>query len=205
MGKDALLIVDVQNDFCPGGALAVEKGDEVIPVINKISGRFDKVVATRDWHPKDHVSFAGNHKGEEPFTVIEVDGLEQMLWPDHCVPGTKGAEFHPDLELKNVDLILHKGTRSELDSYSAFLENDQKTETGLRYYLNGFGVTRVFVAGLATDYCVYFTAMDARKFGYETFLIRDAARGVDVPEGNIEKALKDMKDNGVKVVTHDQL
>src|SRR6056297_126064 len=152
--KNALIIVDVQNDFCEGGSLAVENANEIIPVINKISGKFNKVVATMDWHPADHMSFASNHEGKEPFDTIEIDGREETVWPDHCVQGTKGAQFHPDLDTKPIDLIIRVASNVNLDSYSAFRENDKETITGLDGYLNRLNTQHVFIAGLATDVCV---------------------------------------------------
>jgi nicotinamidase/pyrazinamidase len=205
MSHTALIVVDVQNDFCPGGALAVSEGDQVVPVINKIAPLFDVVVATRDWHPKGHVSFASAHEEHEISEAIEVDGMEQMLWPDHCVQGTKGADFHPDLDTGPVNLILHKGTRTDLDSYSGFLETDRTTSTGLEAYLKGLDVAEVSVCGLATDYCVFFTAMDAVNAGFKTRLVTDAARGIDQPEGNIERTTGEMKDAGVTFVTSAEL
>jgi nicotinamidase/pyrazinamidase len=205
MSRTALIIVDVQNDFCPGGALAVEEGDQVVPVINRIAPRFDVVVATRDWHPRDHVSFASTHEGHEIGDQIEANGHEQVLWPDHCVQGTRGADFHPDLDLRPVHLILHKGTRSELDSYSGFLETDHRTSTGLAAYLKGLGVSEVTVCGLATDYCVYFTVMDAVHAGFDTRLVTDAARGIDHPEGNLAKATDGMNEAGVRFLTSAEL
>ncbi len=205
MSRKALIIVDVQNDFCPGGALAVEEGDQVVPVINRIAPNFDVVIATRDWHPTDHVSFASAHEGHEIGDQIEVDGLEQVLWPDHCVQGTKGADFHSELDTRPINLILHKGTSSELDSYSGFLETDHKTSTGLAAYLKGLDVTEVTVCGLATDFCVFFTAMDAVDAGFDTRLVTDAARGINQPEGNLEKATREMKEAGVRFITSAEL
>lgn len=205
MSHTALIVVDVQNDFCPGGALAVSEGDQVVPVINKIAPLFDVVVATRDWHPGDHVSFASAHDGHEVGEAIEVNGMEQVLWPDHCVQGSKGADFHPDLDTAPINLILHKGTRTELDSYSGFLETDRSTSTGLEAYLKGLDVSEVTVCGLATDYCVFFTAMDAVDAGFKTRLVTDAARGIDQPEGNIERTTGEMKDAGVALVTSAEL
>jgi nicotinamidase/pyrazinamidase len=196
----ALLIIDVQNDFCPGGALEVPRGDEIIPVVNRIAPQFPYVVATRDWHPKGHISFASTHEGMEPFQTVKVGGLDQFLWPEHCVKASSGAEFHPELDLTPVHLILHKGFRQELDSYSAFFENDKTTHTGLSFVLKGLGITTVYVSGLAEDVCVFFSAREARKLGFETFLVRDAVRGVDAPEGNVEKTRKELREAGVVYV-----
>lgn len=195
----ALIVIDVQNDFCPGGSLAVEGGDKVIPVINKLTPEFPLVVATKDWHPADHISFASQHN-EEPGTVIEVQGDKTVLWPEHCVQGSNGAEFRSSLDTRYINLVLHKGTKRDLDSYSAFFENDHKTPTGLEHYLKGLGFSKLFVVGLAEDVCVYFTATDARRVGFEVAVISDATRGVDMPEGNLDKARKEMADQGVRYI-----
>jgi len=196
-----LVIVDVQNDFCPGGALGVNGGDAIIPVINSLSGKFDRVVATQDWHPKNQVSFASNHPGKKPFDTVTLDGFEQTLWPDHCVQGTKGAAFHPDLVTTPVSLIVRKGTNPAVDSYSAFLENDRKTKTGLDGYLSSVGCREIFLCGLATDYCVYYSAMDALKFGFTVNVILDACRGIDVPPGAVDAVVKEMRSAGARIVT----
>ncbi len=204
-GGSALIIVDVQLDFCPGGSLEVKEGDKIIPVINNISESFYKVVATQDWHPADHISFAKNHPGKELFSTVEIDGIEQTLWPEHCVQGSRGAEFHPDLNLNPVDLIIRKGNNKRIDSYSAFFENDHKTPTGLEYYLKGFNIKRIFVCGLATDYCVFYTAMDAQYLGFQTFVIEDASKGVDFPEGNIKASIEKMKKGGVRLIKSEDI
>ena len=195
-----LLVVDVQNDFCPGGALAVEHGDEVVDVVNRISARFLRVVATQDWHPADHVSFASSHPGRKILETVEAGGVVQVLWPDHCVQGTQGAQLHPRLDQRPVGLIVRKGMASSIDSYSAFFENDGKTPTGLSHYVQGLGVTEVFVCGLATDYCVLASALDARALGVEVFLVADACRGVDQPTGSVKGAIAKMEKAGVRVV-----
>jgi len=200
-----LLVVDVQNDFCPGGNLAVEQGDRVVPVINSIIPRFSAVVATQDWHPKDHVSFVSNHPGKDPFEVIEIEGIEQVLWPEHCVPGTEGAEFHPQLDTKAFDLIVRKGTNRNLDSYSAFFENDKKTPTGLHYYLKGLALQEVYLVGLALDVCVYYSAMDAVRLGFDVILVEDACRGIDTPPGSLQARLEEMSKAGVRIVKAEQL
>lgn len=197
----ALLVVDVQNDFCPGGSLAVEQGDQVVPVINALMSGFSLVVATQDWHPPDHVSFASSHAGHKPLDVVQAGGIRQVLWPDHCVRGTRGADLHPRLDAARVGLLLRKGMRPALDSYSAFFENDRRTDTGLRHYLTGLKVGEVVVCGLATDYCVLSSAMDARRLGFHVTLVSDACRGVNFPEGSLSRALQAMKDAGVRVVT----
>jgi len=198
--KNCLIITDIQNDFCPGGALAVADGDGIIPAVNAISARFDKCMATQDWHPLGHVSFASTH-GKRPYEVISLDGLEQVLWPDHCVPGTFGADFHRDLDVRAVDLIIRKGNDPLIDSYSTFLENDRKTVTGLHYYLKGMSITNVYLCGLATDYCVYFSALDALAMGFQVTVLLEACRGVDLPEGNVERAVSAMRDRGVRILS----
>jgi nicotinamidase/pyrazinamidase len=202
--NNALLIIDVQNDFCPGGSLPVPEGDKIITIINKISGNFYKVIATQDWHPADHISFAVNHN-KKPYEKIKIGDIEQVLWPIHCVPGTYGADFHRDLMLNYVDLILRKGTDSRIDSYSAFFENDKKTETGLKHYLKGLKIKDIYICGLATDYCVYYTAIDAKKSGFNTYVILDATRGVNVPEGNVENTINDMKKRGIEIINHESI
>jgi nicotinamidase/pyrazinamidase len=200
----ALIITDVQYDFCPGGALPVKRGDEVIPVINHIAPRFDRIVATQDWHPRNHVSFASTHH-RALYEVIKVDGLDQVLWPDHCVPGTRGAQFHRDLDTDSADLILRKGNDPAIDSYSVFFDNDRTSATGLQYYLQGLGVTEIFICGLATDYCVYYSAMDARRCGFTVNVILDATRGIDVPPGSLQAAIDDMRAGGVRITDHEHL
>jgi len=201
---DCLIITDIQNDFCPGGALAIADGDQIIPTINKISAGFEKVVATQDWHPAGHLSFASSH-GRHPFEVVKVDGQEQVLWPDHCIQGTAGADFHRKLDLAPVDLIIRKGNDPLIDSYSVFVENDKTTKTGLQYYLWGLGVKHIFICGLATDYCVYYSAHDAATLGFRVTVIIDACRGIDVPEGNIDRVLKDLRRENVLIANHDAI
>jgi nicotinamidase/pyrazinamidase len=178
--SDVLLVVDVQNDFCPGGRLAVPGGDEVVPGINRTARRFKHVVLTQDWHPSGHQSFASSHPGKQPFESIEVAYGPQILWPDHCVQGTPGAQFRDDLRIPHAALVLRKGFRPSIDSYSAFYENDRKTPTGLAGYLRERGMTRVFLAGLALDFCVRFSAEDARREGFAVVVIDEACRGIDV-------------------------
>ena len=177
---DLLLIIDVQNDFCPAGALAVGEGDAVIPVVNRLSGRFDHLVLTQDWHPVGHKSFATSHPGSAPFETVAMPYGPQTLWPDHCVQGTQGAAFHPKLLTDKAELVIRKGFRPEIDSYSAFYENDHKTPTGLVGYLHERGVSRVFLAGLAFDFCVRYSAEDARREGFTVFVIEDACRAIDL-------------------------
>jgi len=202
---DALLVVDVQNDFCPGGALAVPDGDAVVPVINRITRDFPIVVASQDWHPKGHISFASRHEGKNPFEVIEIQGTEQVLWPDHCVEGTPGADFHPELDATALRFVLRKGANREMDSYSAFVENDGRTTTGLAGLLRELGVERIFVSGLATDVCVRATALDGLGAGFQVALLEDACRPVDVPPGNLAGALRQMLDAGVRIFLTDEL
>ncbi len=199
-GRDVLIVTDVQNDFCPGGALAVREGDLIVPVINGIMDRFHRVVATQDWHPGNHASFASSHPGKKPFEQMDLDGIVQTLWPDHCVAGTDGAGFHPGLNPDRFDIIVRKGTNPAVDSYSAFLENDKKTRTGLDGYLASIGAERVFFCGLATDYCVLYSVMDAVSFGFNTTVILDACRGIDVPAGSIDRSIGEMKRKGVRII-----
>jgi nicotinamidase/pyrazinamidase len=177
---DLLLVVDVQNDFCPGGRLAVPRGDEVVPIINRLSERFAHVVLTQDWHPPGHGSFASSHPGRTPYEIIDVPYGQQVLWPDHCVQATPGAEFRDDLRIPHAELVLRKGYQREIDSYSAFYENDRKTATGLAGYLRERGLARVFLAGLAFDFCVRYSAEDAHRENFDTIVIEDACRGIDV-------------------------
>jgi len=193
----ALIIVDVQNDFLPGGALAVPNGNEVIDEINSIQDRYDLVVATQDWHPANHASFASNHAGKRVGDRIELHGLPQILWPDHCVQGTAGAAFSPSLSANGIEAIFRKGTNQQIDSYSGFFDNGHRKCTGLGDYLKGRGVRVVHVAGLATDYCVKFTALDAKQLGFETHLLKRASRGVNLQSGDVERAITDMRAKGV--------
>jgi nicotinamidase/pyrazinamidase len=178
--RDILVAVDVQNDFCPSGRLAVPHGDEVVPLINQLAARFEHVVLTQDWHPRDHRSFASAHPGKKAFEIIEVSYGLQILWPDHCVQGTQGAEFHENLQISHAELILRKGYHRDIDSYSAFYENDRKTRTGLTGYLRERGFNRVFLAGLALDFCVRYSADDAHRDGFDVVVVEDACRAIDV-------------------------
>jgi nicotinamidase/pyrazinamidase len=178
--NDVLLVIDVQNDFCPGGALAVPHGDEVVPIVNRLASRFANVVLTQDWHPPGHESFASSHPGHKPFELTTAGYGPQVLWPDHCVQGTPGAEFHPALSTPHAELVVRKGFRRAIDSYSAFYENDHKTPTGLAGYLRERSLTNVYVAGLAFDFCVRYTAEDARRAGFTVAVIEDACRGIDL-------------------------
>jgi nicotinamidase/pyrazinamidase len=178
--QDVLLVVDIQNDFCPGGSLSVPHGDEVVPLVNRVAARFDHVVLTQDWHPRGHLSFASSHPGTTAYQTIEVAYGSQVLWPDHCVQGTAGAAFREDLAVPHAELILRKGFHRGIDSYSAFYENDRTTRTGLTGYLRERGLTRVFLAGLAFDFCVRYSAEDAYREGFEVIVIEDACRGIDL-------------------------
>ena len=197
-GDDGVLIVvDAQNDFCPGGALAVPEGDQIVPAVNRLAARFAHVVLTQDWHPPGHASFASSHPGNRPFDTIDLSYGRQVLWPDHCVQGTAGAAFHPGLDAPHAELVLRKGFRTEIDSYSAFFENDRRTPTGLAGYLKERGFERITVCGLATDFCVAWTAMDARKAGFNVYVIEDATRAIDL-NGSLAAAWKQMSAKGVK-------
>ena len=198
---NALLLIDVQNDFVPGGALAVPDGDAVVPVCNRLQAAFELVVATQDWHPPDHGSFAANHPGHKIGDVIDLNGLRQILWPRHCVQNTPGAAFVPALQVNKIARVFQKGTDPRIDSYSGFFDNGHLKATGLDDYLKSRGVSDVYLAGLATDYCVKFTAMDARSLGYATFLVRDACRGVNLSPGDADRAIDDMRRAGVTLVT----
>jgi nicotinamidase/pyrazinamidase len=194
---DALILVDLQNDFCTGGALAVPDGDAVVPLANTVAAQFSRVVATQDNHPPAHLSFAANHVGKSPYELIDLDGLPQVLWPVHCVAGTPGAEFHPALDTARITRIFPKGTDPRIDSYSGFFDNGQRKATGLGDYLREQAVKRVFVLGLATDYCVKWTALDAARLGFEVHLIEDACRGVGLAPSDIPNALAELRAAGV--------
>ncbi len=178
--RDVLLVVDAQNDFCPGGKLAVPRGDEVIPKINRLAARFEHVVLTQDWHPAGHLSFASSHPGRKPYEAVDLAYGAQILWPDHCVQGTPGAQLHEDLRIAHAALVLRKGHHYDIDSYSAFYENDRETRTGLAGYLRERGFTRVFVVGLAFDFCVRFSAVDAKHEGFDVAVFEDGCRGIDL-------------------------
>ena len=197
--SDVLLVVDVQNDFCPGGKLAVPKGDEVVAAINRLASRFRHVVLTQDWHTPGHQSFASSHPGKRPFETVAVAYGQQILWPDHCVQGTLGAQFHGDLQIPHAELVIRKGFRPTIDSYSALYENDRKTPTGLAGYLRERGITRIFIAGLALDFCVRYSAEDARREGFAVTVIEDACRGIDV-EGSVVATRESFAALGVAAV-----
>lgn len=197
---EALILVDLQYDFMPGGALAVPRGDEVVPLANQLSARFELVIASQDWHPPGHRSFASQHPGHKPGDVIDLEGLEQRLWPDHCVQDTHGAELHHDLDQAWIERIFQKGADPSIDSYSAFYDNAHRRATGLGDYLNDKGVTKVFLMGLATDYCVKFSALDAIDLGFQVVVIGDGCRGIDVNPGDIEKAMREMSGKGATLI-----
>jgi nicotinamidase/pyrazinamidase len=201
---DVLVVIDVQNDFCPGGALAVGDGDAVVPIINKIAPAFTHIVVTQDWHPSDHRSFASQHSGKKPFETTQLPYGIQVLWPDHCIQGTSGAALHEDLSLSRAQLVIRKGYRRDVDSYSAFFEADAKTPTGLTGYLRERGLKRVFLAGLATDFCVFYSAMDARKQGFAATLIDDACRAIDL-NGSLAAAQEAMAKAGVTHCTSKEI
>lgn len=194
--SDALIVIDVQNDFCPGGALAVAEGDAIIPRINALMGEFQTVVLTQDWHPADHASFAANHAGAAPFSLTQMPYGPQVLWPTHCVQGTDGAAFHPALKSDPAQLVIRKGFRPQIDSYSAFFENDHTTGTGLDGYLRSRGVSRVTLVGLATDYCVAYSALDAAKLGFAATVLMGACRAIDL-NGSVAEAKDKMRAAGV--------
>jgi len=204
MSSRCLIVVDVQNDFMPGGALAVPKGDEVVPVINRLAAHFDNIVLTQDWHPRGQISFASSHPGKKPFETIRLAYGEQVLWPDHCVQATPGAAFHRGLSVPHAQLVVRKGYHKDVDSYSAFLEADRRTSTGLAGYLRERGLKALYFCGLATDFCVAWSALDARAAGFEATLIEDACRAIDL-EGSLAKAWSDMQGAGVLRITSDSL
>jgi nicotinamidase/pyrazinamidase len=198
--RDILLVVDIQNDFCPGGNLAVPQGDEVVPVVNDLAAKFAHVVLTQDWHPRGHLSFASTHPGKQPYQTIEVAYGAQVLWPDHCVQGTGGAAFRQNLTIPHAELVLRKGYHRAIDSYSAFYENDRKTPTGLAGYLRERGFTRMFLAGLAFDFCVRYSAEDAYREGFAAIVIEDGCRGIDV-SGSMAATREQFRTMGIRCVS----
>lgn len=204
-GSDrALLVIDVQNDFCSGGALAVPDGERVVPTVNALTTAFDHVVLTQDWHPPDHRSFASSHPGKQPFDTVHLEYGEQVLWPDHCVQGTAGVAFHPKLSQDNAQLVIRKGFRPQIDSYSAFFENDRTTPTGLGGYLRERGLSHIVLCGLATDFCVAYSAVDARREGFEATVVEDACRAIDL-DGSLAAARATMMEAGVRFVHSTEL
>lgn len=194
----ALVVVDVQNDFIPGGALAVPDGDAIVPLINQLQSKFDLIVATQDWHPADHASFASNHEGKNAFEKIDLHGMEQVLWPDHCIQGSEGAEFHPGLEMRKVEAIFRKGMDPEIDSYSGFYDNGHRKNTGLAGYLREKGATELYFCGLAADFCVYFSVKDALKEEFTTILIEDATRPLD--ENEFKRIKDELREKDVQIM-----
>jgi nicotinamidase/pyrazinamidase len=203
--KSALILVDLQNDFMPGGALAVPHGGEVIPLADELQRRFDLVVATKDWHPRDHGSFAANHLGKKPGDRIILDGIEQILWPVHCVQNTHGAEFAPFFDTSHIAHVFHKGTERNIDSYSTFFDNAHRRHTGLAHYLEKRGIKNIYLMGLALDYCVKYSTLDARHLGLNTYVIVDGCRGIDLEPGDIARALDDMKRAGAILLKSNEL
>ncbi|WP_226499398.1 bifunctional nicotinamidase/pyrazinamidase [Pseudomonas sp. MWU16-30322] len=202
--RTALLVIDVQNDFTPGGQLAVPEGDLIVPLINRLGGLFKQVIIAQDWHPTGHASFASSHPGRKPYDVIQLPYGEQTLWPDHCVQGTAGAEFHPKLDLPHAQLIIRKGCNPDIDSYSAFLEADRRTTTGLAGYLKERGIDTVYMVGLALDFCVMYSALDARAAGFNAFVVLDACRAIDM-DGSLATAMERMQTAGVGLIQSNQL
>ncbi len=199
-GNDVLIVVDVQNDFCPGGALPVPSGNEIVPIVNRLAARFRNVVLTQDWHPPGHLSFASSHPGESPNDTIAAPYGPQILWPDHCVQDTQGAQFHPGLHIPHAALVVRKGIHPTIDSYSTFYENDRTTPTGLIGYLRERGLSRIFLAGLAFDFCVRYSAEDAQRQGFAVFVVEDACRGIDV-DGSIAATRASLAARGVACIS----
>ncbi len=200
----ALIVIDLQNDFMPGGSLPVPDGDAVVPVVNRVMRNFDLVVVSQDWHPAGHGSFASQHPGKKPGEVVDLNGLDQILWPDHCVEDTEGAAFHDDVATDHIAKIFHKGTDLGLDSYSTFFDNAHRKSTGMGDYLREQGVTDVYLLGLATDYCVKFSALDAVECGFKVHVIDDGCRGIDLHAGDVSKALDEMRAAGAEIVTSNE-
>ena len=203
--KKALILVDIQNDFLPGGALAVPEGDMIVPLVNRIQEKFDLILATQDYHPANHASFATNHENKKPGEIIDLHGLAQVLWPVHCVQHSDGAAFGKDLDMARVTKIFYKGENPDIDSYSGFFDNGKRKKTGLAEYLKSKGVDTVYIVGLATDFCVKFTALDAVDLGFETYVIKDATRAINLQPGDFEASLKEMERAGVKVIESEGL
>lgn len=202
---NVLILVDIQNDFLPGGALAVPEGDRIIPLVNSILPKFKRIIATQDWHPRDHGSFAANHPGKSPGDEIELHGLPQVLWPVHCVQQTKGAEFSDQFDVSRVEKVFVKGTDKNIDSYSGFYDNGHRKSTGLADYLHQTGTNELTIAGLATDYCVKFTALDAIREGFRTTVVEDATRAVNLQEHDFEKSIREMKDARVNIISSGEI
>ncbi|SDT05930.1 bifunctional nicotinamidase/pyrazinamidase [Pseudomonas granadensis] len=202
--RTALLVIDVQNDFTPGGQLPVPEGDLIVPLINRLARQFSQVIIAQDWHPQGHASFASRHPGKQPFDSVQLPYGEQTLWPEHCVQGTAGAEFHPQLDLPHAQLIIRKGCNPDIDSYSAFLEADRCTTTGLSGYLKARGIDTVYMVGLALDFCVMFSALDARAAGFNAYVVLDACRAIDM-NGSLQSAMERMQSAGVELIQSTEL
>ena len=202
---NSLIVVDLQHDFCPGGALAVAGGDAIVPVIDRILPAFDCVVATQDWHPANHASFAANHPSAQVGDIVELGGMPQVLWPVHCVQNTSGAAFHRQFDTSGLDAVFQKGIDPQIDSYSGFFDNGRGRSTGMGAYLNGRGIGTVYICGLATDYCVKATALDALSLGFETFVVSDACRGVNLQAGDDARALAEIAEAGGKIISSEQI
>lgn len=202
--RTALLVIDVQNDFIPGGSLPVPGGEQIVPLINHLARQFQQVVIAQDWHPRGHTSFASSHPGRQPYDVIELPYGEQTLWPEHCVQATAGAEFHPELDLPHAQLVIRKGCNPDIDSYSAFLEADRATTTGLAGYLKERGIDTVYMVGLALDFCVMYSALDARAAGFNAFVVLDACRAIDM-DGSLATAMERMRAAGVELIQSTEL
>lgn len=203
--KKALIVVDVQNDFMPEGALSVPDSDRIIPLINKLIPEFEFIVATKDWHPGNHGSFASNHSGKKVGDIVDLAGIKQFLWPEHCIQNTKGSEFYEELNISGINAVFEKGTNPMVDSYSGFFDNGRKQSTGLDDYLKKYGIKQVYIVGVATDYCVKFTALDAVVLGYETFLIVDGCSGVNINIGDVDNAIDEMRKYNVKCTTSSEI
>lgn len=201
---NALLIVDLQNDFCKGGTLEVPDANIIVPVVNTLIESFDNIIQTQDWHPAGHHSFASSHDGKEPYDTVEMDYGTQVLWPEHCIQGTRGGDFHPELNTQKTQVIIRKGFRKEIDSYSTFFENDHETKTGLTGYLNNRGITDLYTVGLATDFCVKWSILDGIKEGFNMHIVKDAVRGIDL-DGSLDAAWTEMKKAGVHITTSEEL
>lgn len=198
--RRALILIDLQKDFCRGGSLEIPDADTIIPLANQLQNVFDHVIASKDWHPKGHVSFASSHLGKKVNDILEINGIQQVLWPDHCVQDTNGADFHSDLVTNKIEKIINKGTDKNIDSYSIFFDNAELCETECQDYLHIKNIRKIFIMGLATDYCVKFSCLDGAKLGFETYLIEDACRGVQLMSGDIERAIDEMKEKGVHII-----
>lgn len=203
--KPALILVDLQNDFFPGGALPVKEANQIFPLANELQEYFPLIIASKDWHPKNHKSFASIHPKHQLYDVIDLHGFAQVLWPDHCIQGSNGSEFHSKLNTKNIHKIIYKGTNTEIDSYSTFFDNEHKKDTGLNQYLKDQKVTEIYIMGLATDYCVLYSVSDARKLGWKTSVVQDGCFGIEKNPGDIKKAFEEMENQGANIIHSDEI